>query len=218
MTGRSDGHRSSKHSGKRGGKETDSWGLDDHGQESDCSDLSRKERKRLKRRARRAHMSLEEYIAENGCGGGSGRRSNRRDGGDGGSVSVASVDVERGSRRGGRGGVPATYHYYSPAYETSSLYCADAFAKRSGSSLLKHPWMAYCLPDGMSQDKCGTCARVTNLATGDSIKMLIVDLVRCWGCCWGCVEPAEERALRGALVCSSTGQPRQAQPALAPCL
>lgn len=36
--------------------------------------------------------------------------------------------------------------------------------------------MAYCAGDGMSVGKCGSCARVTNLATGDSTVMMIVDM------------------------------------------
>ena len=36
--------------------------------------------------------------------------------------------------------------------------------------------MAYCAHGGMSQDKCGRCARVTNLRTGASVVMLVVDM------------------------------------------
>jgi hypothetical protein len=77
-----------------------------------------------------------------------------------------------------RANVRATYHYYSPAYETASLACADAFWADPNHSrkLLKYPWTAYCL-DGkaFSQSTCGKCLRVTNRRTGDSVIARAVD-------------------------------------------
>ncbi|EFN50753.1 hypothetical protein CHLNCDRAFT_33383 [Chlorella variabilis] len=86
--------------------------------------------------------------------------------------------------QGGSGPVArATYHYYAPGYETSSLYCADQFNKflpvSSDHWLLQYPWTAYCNDDGlgpMSQDKCGKCLKVTNTATGQSVKTRVVDM------------------------------------------
>ena len=74
--------------------------------------------------------------------------------------------------------VRATYHYYAPGYETSSLACADRFwaDPAHGHKLLKYPWTAYCL-DGrnFSQDTCGKCLRVTNRRTGASVVARAVD-------------------------------------------
>lgn len=43
--------------------------------------------------------------------------------------------------------------------------------------LLQYPWVAYCGDLGpMSQDKCGKCLEVTNVATGASVKTRVVDL------------------------------------------
>ncbi|EFN54777.1 hypothetical protein CHLNCDRAFT_134715 [Chlorella variabilis] len=104
--------------------------------------------------------------------GGSSKKSRRStEGGDdstsssGGSNGLAGpiwgMQVGQGSK-GGPDPVYATYHYYAPGYETSSLYCADAFAPDLPASpstyLLEHPWIAYCNDGGlgpMSQDKCG---------------------------------------------------------------
>jgi hypothetical protein len=81
-----------------------------------------------------------------------------------------------------RTNVKATYHYYSPQYETSSLACADAFwaDPANGKKLLKYPWTAYCL-DGKSFVKgtCGKCLRVTNRATRASIVARAVDFGGC---------------------------------------
>ena len=45
--------------------------------------------------------------------------------------------------------------------------------------LLEYPWTAYCNDKGlgpMSQDKCGACLKVTNRATGQSVKTRVVDM------------------------------------------
>lgn len=77
-----------------------------------------------------------------------------------------------------RRNVRATYHYYSPGYETATLACADRFwaDPDHGRKLLKYPWTAYCL-DGrkFSQATCGKCLRVTNRRTGASIIVRAVD-------------------------------------------
>lgn len=92
------------------------------------------------------------------------------------------MDAPRVTKESGSGDVAyATYHYYAPLYETSSLYCADVF-QASGydkASLLDRPWTAYCNDKGlgpMSQDKCGQSLCVTNTATGQTVKMVVVDL------------------------------------------
>ncbi|KAI3424251.1 hypothetical protein D9Q98_009606 [Chlorella vulgaris] len=105
---------------------------------------------------------------------------------DGSSSGSSSGDpiwgLETGYSSGGGGGtVRATYHYYAPQYETSSLYCADEFNKflpvGPDHWLLQYPWVAYCGDLGpMSQDKCGKCLEVTNVATGASVKTRVVDL------------------------------------------
>lgn len=84
------------------------------------------------------------------------------------SVQPVSGGIERQNVR-------ATYHYYAPAYETSSLACADAFWKHPdhGRKLLRYPWTAYCL--GFSQSVCGKCLRVTNRRTGASVIVRAVD-------------------------------------------
>lgn len=72
----------------------------------------------------------------------------------------------------------ATYHYYAPGYETSTLACADRFWADPGygHKLLKYPWTAYCL-DGrsFSQGTCGRCLRVTNRRTGAWVIARAVD-------------------------------------------
>lgn len=77
-----------------------------------------------------------------------------------------------------RANVRATYHYYAPNYETSSLACADAFwaDPAHGKKLLKYPWTAYCL-DGRawSPASCGKCLRVTNRRTGAAVIARAVD-------------------------------------------
>lgn len=81
-------------------------------------------------------------------------------------------------------GVRATYHHYSPAYETSSLACADRLwaDPGHGKKLLKYPWTAFCLNDPQfSQRVCGTCMRVTNGATGASVIARAVDFGGCSG-------------------------------------
>ncbi|PSC74081.1 calcium-dependent kinase 34-like [Micractinium conductrix] len=107
-----------------------------------------------------------------------------RKGGKKGGKKASSAQEFTATRSGGGGGGPtayATYHYYSPNYETSSLYCADVF--QSGgydkASLLDRPWTAYCNDQGlgpMSQDKCGQSLCVTNTATGQTVKMVVVDM------------------------------------------
>ena len=78
--------------------------------------------------------------------------------------------------------VRATYHFYAPAYETSSLACADRFwaDPLHGHKLLKYPWTAYCL-DGksFSQDTCGKCLRITNRTTGANVIARAVDFGGC---------------------------------------
>ncbi|KAI7845912.1 hypothetical protein COHA_000458 [Chlorella ohadii] len=134
----------------------------------DYSGMSRKEKRAAKkaynkcRSAARSGDSTSYDSIDGSSGDGSG---------DSGAVTTKSL------KRGGKG-VRATYHYYSPAYETSSLYCADAFRGKE-SSLLGRPWTAYCAESilgPMSRDKCGRCIRVTNLATGDSIEATVVDM------------------------------------------
>ena len=74
--------------------------------------------------------------------------------------------------------VRATFHFYAPGYETSSLACADRFwaDKDHGKKLMKYPWTANCL-DGrkFSQESCGKCLRVTNRRTGASVIVRSVD-------------------------------------------
>lgn len=77
-----------------------------------------------------------------------------------------------------RQNVRATYHYYSPGYETSSLACADRFwaDPGHGRKLLKYPWTAYCLGGrSFSQDTCGKCLKITNARTGASVIARAVD-------------------------------------------
>lgn len=81
-----------------------------------------------------------------------------------------------------RKNIRATYHFYSPAYETSSLACADRFwaDPAHGRKLLKYPWTAYCL-DGkaFSQSTCGKCLRLTNARTGAAVTARAVDFGGC---------------------------------------
>ena len=82
-------------------------------------------------------------------------------------------------RRNGisRDNVRATYHYYAPHYETSTLACADRFwaDPRHGAKLLDLPWTAYCLDRKFSQSVCGKCLRVTSRRTGASVLVRAVD-------------------------------------------
>lgn len=70
----------------------------------------------------------------------------------------------------------ATYHFYSPQYDTGTLACADRFWADPGHAkkLLKYPWTAFCLGK-FSQDVCGKCLRVTNRRTGASVIARAVD-------------------------------------------
>lgn len=153
---------SSSDGGKpRGGKRSSSSSQDSQGcTKPDYSGMSRKE----KRAAKKAYEKCRK------AGDSTSYDSAGDSSGDSGAVTTKSL--QRGSK-----GVRATFHYYSPAYETSSLYCADAFRGKE-ASLLGRPWTAYCADSilgPMSQDKCGRCIRVTNLATGDSIQATVVD-------------------------------------------
>ena len=84
-----------------------------------------------------------------------------------------------------RRNVRATYHYYSPAYDTASLACADRFWADPGHSrkLLKYPWTAYCLKDRTgppdASSACGKCLRITNTRTGSSVVARAVDKGGC---------------------------------------
>lgn len=84
-----------------------------------------------------------------------------------------------------RTNVRATYHTYSPHYDTGTLACADivhAWPNYS-AKMLQYPWFAYCL-DGKSFDPkkvCGRCFRVTNRATGASVIGRAVDHGGCSG-------------------------------------
>lgn len=72
--------------------------------------------------------------------------------------------------------VRATYHYYSPAYDTATLACADKFwaTPDYGTMLLQYPWTAYCVGP-FSQGVCGKCLRVTNRRTGAAVTARAVD-------------------------------------------
>jgi hypothetical protein len=75
--------------------------------------------------------------------------------------------------------VDATYHYYAPGYETSSLQCGGFFEGKPdyGRKLLKYPWTAFCV-NGISpatSGKCGKCFRVKNRRTGASTVVRAVD-------------------------------------------
>jgi hypothetical protein len=83
-------------------------------------------------------------------------------------------------------GVYATYHYYAPGYETSSLACADIFHswKDYGPTLLKYPWSAWCLEGsaGWNPKKtCGKCFRIRNQKTRQAVIIRAVDSGGCSG-------------------------------------
>lgn len=89
--------------------------------------LPKSERRTARKAAKAAGLSADEYQAQ-AQGDGSGRWP------------ADNPKTSMGGRRGGKG-VRATYHYYAPAYETSSLYCADRFWGRE-KSLLERPWVS----------------------------------------------------------------------------
>lgn len=100
-----------------------------------------------------------------------------------GDVFGPNARVKNGIRREN---VRATYHYYSPAYNTSSLACADIVWKWPNSSqkLLMYPWTAYCLDGSQNwnpQRTCGRCLRVRNRGTGAAIIVRAVDSGGCSG-------------------------------------
>lgn len=83
-------------------------------------------------------------------------------------------------------GVRATYHFYSPEYNTSSLACADIVWKWPNYSqkMLQYPWTAYCIGGraGWNAAKmCGKCLRVKNRATGAAIIVRVADSGGCSG-------------------------------------
>ena len=82
--------------------------------------------------------------------------------------------------------VRATYHYYSPHYDTGTLACADIVWKwpNYGQKLLMYPWTAYCLEGSAGwnpQRVCGKCLRVKNRSTGAAIIVRAVDSGGCSG-------------------------------------
>lgn len=83
-------------------------------------------------------------------------------------------------------GVYATYHFYSPQYDTGTLACADIVWKWPNyqQKLLMYPWTAYCL-DGRAAwnpgKTCGRCLRVKNTRTGQAIIVRAVDSGGCSG-------------------------------------
>ncbi|PRW57371.1 chitin binding domain-containing [Chlorella sorokiniana] len=189
------GGRKGRHSSDSGSDSgsTDS-GSSDTGSDSgsnpwygrDPSNLSKSEKRKARREAKKLGLSLEEYLGWTGGSDGSssdgssqeeapkkkgrkGRRSSPAQ-----DDSSSDVPVTKGRRgKGGRGGKRASYHYYSPAYETSQLYCADAFRGKE-SGLLGRPWTAWCV-GAMKQEYCGRCVRITNLSTGDTVEATVVD-------------------------------------------
>ena len=151
---------------RRGGGASDDDDSSDGGSSYDSS--SRKDRKDRKRRHDDGEQEQEQ---ERRRGGKKKGRKQRGDGGDGGGVAAASASADGDwgkADREGRGGkgVPATYHYYSPAYETSSLYCADAFRNRSGRDLLKRPWVRKAGCIGAACWGCGEPGQAAPLPVG----------------------------------------------------
>jgi len=72
----------------------------------------------------------------------------------------------------------ASYHKYGPSYNIETTACADRL--RGRTDLRRYGWTAYCAPylGGFpfgSTSICGTCLRVTNLATSKSTILRIVD-------------------------------------------
>lgn len=125
-------------------------------EEVDCTGLSRRKCRKLRKQARKW----------------AGRR-----GGDQNSFEVDASSVPTGRGRRGGPGVRATYHYYGPGYESSSLFCADAFGANPPSPSHR-PWTAYCADSilgPMDASKCGRCIRITNTRTGRSVEMTVVD-------------------------------------------
>ena len=82
--------------------------------------------------------------------------------------------------------VRATYHTYSPHYDTGTLACADIVWKWPNYSqkLLTYPWTAYCLEGSAGwnpQKTCGRCLRVRNRSTGAAVIARVVDSGGCAG-------------------------------------
>lgn len=97
-----------------------------------------------------------------------------------GDVHGDNPSVQGGVRRSD---VRATYHVYSPKYDTASLACSDliwAWGNEYGKRVLKYPWTAYCatLPWDRKRD-CARCLRVTNRRTGAAIIVRAVDSGGC---------------------------------------
>lgn len=78
-----------------------------------------------------------------------------------------------------RQGARATYHYYGPAFDASTVACADAVRGYGNKKLMAYPWTAYCLDAAWSTSTCGKCLRVTNRGTGASVVTRVVDSGGC---------------------------------------
>lgn len=134
-----------RHNDNDGGR----YGGRKHRYDDDASDWQEekhygKRERKYGRKHRHHHDEEESYGGKKQRGyGRKHRKGGRADIGD----STGDWGAEDRAGRGGSG-VPATYHYYSPAYETSSLYCADAFRNKAGRELLKRPWVS-AVPGGL---------------------------------------------------------------------
>ena len=65
-----------------------------------------------------------------------------------------------------------------PSVGPPALLVALPQPAKPNTFLLEYPWTAYCDITGlgpMTPDKCGRCLKVTNPATGQSVRTIVVD-------------------------------------------